>query len=171
MSRIAESSVVNETLGDHRSRELNGSPVGRTLVEHAGAKKSSIKWRLLGSLMLVAAVVGGAFWTFFYFHKRSRKMRQFLDRVQLKFPIIGPILVKSAIARYARTLSTMFAAGVPLVEALESVAGARIWPMPTPVTNEMAMTTKTLLDASSSTISAIDSASRPRPVAITRRPP
>ena len=44
--------------------------------------------------------------------------------LSLKFPIIGPILNKSAIARYARTLSTMFAAGVPLVEALESVAGA-----------------------------------------------
>jgi type IV pilus assembly protein PilC len=74
--------------------------------------------------VFIAAVVGGAFWTFFYFQKRSRKMREFLDRVQLKIPIIGPILVKSAIARYARTLSTMFAAGVPLVEALESVAGA-----------------------------------------------
>ena len=74
--------------------------------------------------IFIAAVVGGAFWTFFYFQKRSRKMREFLDRLQLKIPIIGPILVKSAIARYARTLSTMFAAGVPLVEALESVAGA-----------------------------------------------
>ena len=74
--------------------------------------------------IFIAAVVAGAFWTFFYFQKRSRKMREFLDRLQLKIPIIGPILVKSAIARYARTLSTMFAAGVPLVEALESVAGA-----------------------------------------------
>jgi type IV pilus assembly protein PilC len=59
-----------------------------------------------------------------YFHKRSRNMRRFLDRMALKFPIIGPILVKSAIARFARTLSTMFAAGVPLVEAMQSVAGA-----------------------------------------------
>ena len=74
--------------------------------------------------IFIAAFVAGLFWTFFYFQKRSRKMREFLDRVQLKIPIIGPILVKSAIARYARTLSTMFAAGVPLVEALESVAGA-----------------------------------------------
>ncbi len=74
--------------------------------------------------IFVAAVVAGAFWVFFYFKKRSRKMREFLDRASLKFPIIGPILNKSAIARYARTLSTMFAAGVPLVEALESVAGA-----------------------------------------------
>jgi len=51
-------------------------------------------------------------------------MREFLDRASLKIPIIGPILNKAAIARYARTLSTMFSAGVPLVEALESVAGA-----------------------------------------------
>jgi type IV pilus assembly protein PilC len=51
-------------------------------------------------------------------------MREFLDRLILKVPVIGPILNKAAIARYARTLSTMFAAGVPLVEALESVAGA-----------------------------------------------
>ncbi len=74
--------------------------------------------------VFIAIVAAGAAWTFIYFKKRSRAMREFLDRVALKFPIIGPILVKSAIARYARTLSTMFAAGVPLVEALESVAGA-----------------------------------------------
>jgi type IV pilus assembly protein PilC len=74
--------------------------------------------------IFIALVVGGAGYAFSYFHKRSRKMREFVDRAMLKFPIIGPILVKSAIARYARTLSTMFAAGVPLVEALESVAGA-----------------------------------------------
>jgi type IV pilus assembly protein PilC len=72
----------------------------------------------------IALVVAGAVYTFAYFHKRSRKMRQTIDKLALKFPIIGPILNKSAIARYARTLSTMFAAGVPLVEALESVAGA-----------------------------------------------
>src|SRR6201996_1100652 len=74
--------------------------------------------------VFIAMVVGAGIFTFGYFHKRSRAMRQFLDRMALKFPIIGPILNKSAIARYARTLSTMFAAGVPLVEALESVAGA-----------------------------------------------
>jgi type IV pilus assembly protein PilC len=74
--------------------------------------------------IFIAMVVGAAGYAFVYFHKRSRKMRQTLDRIALKFPIIGPILNKSAIARYARTLSTMFAAGVPLVEALESVAGA-----------------------------------------------
>jgi type IV pilus assembly protein PilC len=69
-------------------------------------------------------VTGGAFWAFFYFYKRSRKMQLFFDRVMLKAPIIGPILVKAAIARFARTLATMFAAGVPLVEAMGSVAGA-----------------------------------------------
>src|SRR4029453_17717466 len=53
-----------------------------------------------------------------------RPMRRTLDRMLLKAPVVGPIMVKAAIARYARTLSTMFAAGVPLVEALESVAGA-----------------------------------------------
>jgi len=74
--------------------------------------------------ILIAAAVGAAGWTFFYFKKRSRKMREVLDRISLKVPIIGPILNKAAIARYARTLATMFAAGVPLVEALESVAGA-----------------------------------------------
>ncbi len=74
-------------------------------------------WML--ALMLIAAVTA-----FFYFKKRSRAMRQFLDRMALKIPVIGPILQKAAIARYARTLSTMFSAGVPLVEALESVSGA-----------------------------------------------
>jgi len=74
--------------------------------------------------IFIAMVAGGAGWAFFYFKKRSRAMREFLDRLILKFPIIGPILNKAAIARYARTLSTMFAAGVPLVEALDSVAGA-----------------------------------------------
>ena len=72
----------------------------------------------------LAILIGGAIGAFLYFKKRSRKMRHFLDRVSLKLPIIGPILEKAAVARYARTLSTMFAAGVPLVEALESVAGA-----------------------------------------------
>jgi type IV pilus assembly protein PilC len=74
--------------------------------------------------VFIAIVLGAAGWVFVYFKKRSRKMRHFLDRAILKMPIIGPILNKAAIARYARTLSTMFAAGVPLVEALESVAGA-----------------------------------------------
>jgi type IV pilus assembly protein PilC len=62
--------------------------------------------------------------TFMYFYKRSRKMNEFLDRALLHTPILGQIIRKAAIARFTRTLSTMFAAGVPLVEAMESVAGA-----------------------------------------------
>ena len=69
-------------------------------------------------------IVAGAVAAFIYFKKRSRPMQHFLDRMMLKVPVIGPIMQKASIARYARTLSTMFAAGVPLVEALESVAGA-----------------------------------------------
>lgn len=57
-------------------------------------------------------------------HKRSRKFRHGLDRMLLKMPVLGHVLHKAAIARYARTLSTMFAAGVPLVEAMQSVSGA-----------------------------------------------
>ena len=74
--------------------------------------------------VFLAGGIGIAIGSFLYFHKRSRKFRHYLDRLMLKLPIIGPILQKAAIARYARTLSTMFAAGVPLVEAMESVAGA-----------------------------------------------
>ncbi|MEO1767235.1 type II secretion system F family protein [Thiobacter aerophilum] len=73
------------------------------------------------------AIFGGIFggvWAFFYAWKRSTKMQDFMDRLFLKLPIFGPLIEKAAIARWARTLSTMFAAGVPLVDALESVAGA-----------------------------------------------
>ena len=56
--------------------------------------------------------------------KRSEKFRNWIDRVALKAPIVGDIIYKSSVARYARTLATTFAAGVPLVEALDSVAGA-----------------------------------------------
>ncbi|HYN78325.1 MAG TPA: type II secretion system F family protein [Lamprocystis sp. (in: g-proteobacteria)] len=70
--------------------------------------------------LTLAAVVYGFGYTF----KRSRRLREFIDRGMLKFPVIGPILHKASIARFARTLATMFAAGVPLVEALESVSGA-----------------------------------------------
>jgi type IV pilus assembly protein PilC len=74
--------------------------------------------------LFFGAVVGGAGYAFVYFKKRSKNMQRAMDRMMLKFPVIGPILVKAAIARFARTLQTMFAAGVPLVEAMESVAGA-----------------------------------------------
>ena len=73
---------------------------------------------------MIALIAGGAGYAFFYFKKRSRPMRRALDRILLKMPVIGPIMVKAAIARYSRTLATMFSAGVPLVEALTSVAGA-----------------------------------------------
>ncbi|MDT4856217.1 Type II secretion system protein F [compost metagenome] len=57
-------------------------------------------------------------------HKKSQKFRDWVDRTVLKLPIVGDILYKSAVARFARTLATTFAAGVPLVDALDSVAGA-----------------------------------------------
>jgi type IV pilus assembly protein PilC len=68
--------------------------------------------------------IAGAFYTFFYFWKRSRPMQAFMDRLLLRLPIFGELIRKATIARWSRTLSTMFAAGVPLVEALNSVAGA-----------------------------------------------
>lgn len=68
--------------------------------------------------------IGVGFTAFFYFKKRSRKMQHLLDRLSLRLPIVGAILNKSAVARYHRTLSTMFAAGVPLVEAMDSVGRA-----------------------------------------------
>jgi type IV pilus assembly protein PilC len=75
-----------------------------------------------GWLLLIAAV--GGIWGLIEAKKRNRGIQHFFDRAMLKVPIIGSILNKSSIARYARTLSTTFAAGVPLVEALGSVAGA-----------------------------------------------
>ena len=75
-------------------------------------------WFLL--LIAIGASVYAIGWTW----KRSRKFRHIVDKITLQLPVIGIIMHKAAVARYARTLSTMFAAGVPLVEALESVAGA-----------------------------------------------
>ena len=68
--------------------------------------------------------IGGGLWFFFYTWKRSTKMQAAMDRIVLKLPLFGELIRKAAIARFARTLATMFAAGVPLVEALDSVAGA-----------------------------------------------
>jgi type IV pilus assembly protein PilC len=73
---------------------------------------------------LVAGIVGGAGFFLINLHKRSANFRRLTDRVLLRIPVIGDILYKSAVARFARTLSTMFAAGVPLVEAMDSVAKA-----------------------------------------------
>jgi len=74
-------------------------------------------------IFLGAAIVA-FFVGFIELHKRSTKLQETMDRVMLKVPVIGDILYKSAVARFARTLATMFAAGVPLVDALDSVAGA-----------------------------------------------
>ncbi len=68
--------------------------------------------------------IGGAIYAFVEGKKRSRKFRHILDRLVLKLPIFGDLMHKAAIARFARTLATMFAAGVPLVEAMGTVAGA-----------------------------------------------
>ncbi|RBH39522.1 type II secretion system F family protein, partial [Pseudomonas sp. MWU13-2860] len=61
---------------------------------------------------------------FFYAFKRTPKMQEQMDRILLRLPVIGDIIRKATIARWARTLSTLFSAGVPLVEALDSVGGA-----------------------------------------------
>ncbi|MGR9037093.1 MAG: type II secretion system F family protein [Gammaproteobacteria bacterium] len=73
---------------------------------------------------IVFGSIGAGFYTFIHFKRRSRPFNHFIDRTLLKIPVVGMILNKSAIARFARTLSTMSTAGVPLVDALESVAGA-----------------------------------------------
>src|SRR5690606_15515345 len=72
----------------------------------------------------VLLVVGGALGGFIFAYKRSPALQHFLDRVILKVPVLGDIMNNSAIARFARTTAVTFKAGVPLVEALESVAGA-----------------------------------------------
>jgi type IV pilus assembly protein PilC len=74
--------------------------------------------------IFIVMAISGAIGGYMYAYKRNKKLREIQDRISLKLPIIGGILDKSAVARFARTLATMFAAGVPLVEALESVAGA-----------------------------------------------
>jgi type IV pilus assembly protein PilC len=73
-------------------------------------------WLIFGVL-----IIGG--YTFIQSWKRSEKMQFFMDRLLLRMPIFGDLVLKSVVARWTRTLSTMFAAGVPLVEALDSVGG------------------------------------------------
>ena len=68
--------------------------------------------------------IGGGIYFFLQTWKRSEPMQKRMDRMLLKLPVFGELLFKSAVARWTRTLSTMFAAGVPLVEALDSVGGA-----------------------------------------------
>ena len=74
-------------------------------------------WLIFGGL-------GGGVYFFMQAWKRNEKMQHVMDRVLLKMPVFGVLVDKSCIARWTRTLSTMFAAGVPLVEALDSVGGA-----------------------------------------------
>jgi type IV pilus assembly protein PilC len=74
-------------------------------------------WLIFGGL-------GGGFYFFMQAWRRNERVQEFMDRVMLKLPIFGTLVEKSCIARWTRTLATMFAAGVPLVEALDSVGGA-----------------------------------------------
>jgi type IV pilus assembly protein PilC len=74
-------------------------------------------WLMAIAITIIVYAIVAAF-------KRSKAFRDAVDRTALKLPVIGPILHKAAVARFARTLSTMFAAGVPLVDALDSVSGA-----------------------------------------------
>ena len=73
---------------------------------------------------LIFGIVIGGVWGFLYTWKRSRAVQIFMDRLALRVPVFGALVRKAVIARWTRTLATMFAAGVPLVEALDSVAGA-----------------------------------------------
>ena len=68
--------------------------------------------------------IGASIWGYKHMHAKSANFRKMVDKITLRIPIIGEISTKSAIARYARTLETMSVAGVPLVEAMDSVAGA-----------------------------------------------
>ncbi len=73
---------------------------------------------------LIFGVLGGGLYFFMQSWKRSVKMQKAMDRLLLRIPVFGALVNKSSVARWTRTLSTMFAAGVPLVEALDSVGGA-----------------------------------------------
>jgi len=73
---------------------------------------------------IIFGSIGGGLYFFIQTWKRSEKMQKRMDRILLKIPVFGDLMYKSAVARWTRTLSTMFAAGVPLVEALDSVGGA-----------------------------------------------
>ncbi|MDX5364220.1 MAG: type II secretion system F family protein, partial [Pseudazoarcus pumilus] len=84
-----------------------------------GVSELFVEWWYLIFGTIIGAVLGIA-----YLYRRSPRMQSLLDRAVLKMPVIGDIILKATVARWARTLSTMFAAGVPLVEALDSVGGA-----------------------------------------------
>jgi len=74
-------------------------------------------WAILGVIIVISGVIG-------YLYKHNHHFVRLIQQLSLKIPVIGPILAKAAVARFARTLSTTFAAGVPLVDALKTVASA-----------------------------------------------
>ncbi len=78
----------------------------------------------VGYWYIIFPGIFGSVWLFFNTWRRSEKMQFFMDKLTLRVPIFGEVIRKATIARWTRTLATMFAAGVPLVEALDSVAGA-----------------------------------------------
>jgi type IV pilus assembly protein PilC len=84
-----------------------------------GVSEIFVKW-----WWLIFGSIGGGFYFFMQAWRRNEKVQQFMDRLMLRLPLFGNLVYKSTIARWTRTLSTMFAAGVPLVEALDSVGGA-----------------------------------------------
>ena len=73
---------------------------------------------------LIFGSIGGALYLFFQSWKRSAKVQRTMDKILLRLPVFGDVIMKATVARWTRTLSTMFAAGVPLVESLDSVGGA-----------------------------------------------
>ena len=106
-------------------------PTFQELFESFGADLPAFTMMVIGLSEFLQtwwwAVFGGiglGVYGFLEGRKRSRKFNKMLGRLSLKIPVVGEILRKATIARYARTMSTMFAAGVPLVEAMDSVAGA-----------------------------------------------
>lgn len=84
-----------------------------------GISDQFVKWWWLIGIIAAASVAA-----FLFIYKRSRTLRHFIDRMMLQMPVIGKVLNDSAVARFARTLGVTFKAGVPLVEALDNVAGA-----------------------------------------------
>ena len=78
----------------------------------------------VGNWYIIFPAIGGAVYGFLYTWKRSLPMQIFMDKLSLRLPVFGDVIRKATMARWTRTLSTMFAAGVPLVEALDSVGGA-----------------------------------------------
>ncbi len=92
-------------------------PIFTRMIVDMSKMLKQIWWLILGIIIVIIYI-------FIYFKQRSRTFNRYIDRILLKAPVIGTILNKSAIARFARTLSTLSAAGVPLVNALNSVSGS-----------------------------------------------